>query len=103
QFLRWWLVAVLLVRSLTCSAQERHKVIIDQDAAGPAGTDQQSILLLGATGISVRPMSSSMSAATSMAMGVMKSRRTHLTRTPKPIPSLVEVASRAAKVLKATL
>jgi inosine-uridine nucleoside N-ribohydrolase len=26
--------------------QERRKIIIDQDAAGPAGTDQQSILLL---------------------------------------------------------
>ncbi|MGH9756467.1 MAG: nucleoside hydrolase [Candidatus Acidiferrales bacterium] len=29
-----------------CSAQEKRKVIIDQDAAGPAGTDQQSMLLL---------------------------------------------------------
>jgi len=26
--------------------QDRRKVIIDQDAAGPAGTDQQAILLL---------------------------------------------------------
>jgi hypothetical protein len=86
QFLRLWLVAVLFVGTLPCPAQERHKVIINQDAAGPAGTDQQSILLLGATGISVRPMSLSMGAATSMAMGVMKSPRTHLTRTPKPIP-----------------
>jgi inosine-uridine nucleoside N-ribohydrolase len=46
QFRRLWLVATLLVGSLACSAQERRKVIIDQDAAGPAGTDQQSILLL---------------------------------------------------------
>lgn len=29
-----------------CLAQEKQKVIIDQDGAGPAGTDQQSILLL---------------------------------------------------------
>jgi inosine-uridine nucleoside N-ribohydrolase len=31
---------------LTCWGQERRKIIIDQDAAGPAGTDQQSMLLL---------------------------------------------------------
>jgi len=37
--------AVLLMTCLTTWAQKR-KVIIDQDAAGPAGTDQQSILLL---------------------------------------------------------
>jgi inosine-uridine nucleoside N-ribohydrolase len=37
---------VLLVSCLTCGAQERRKVIIDQDAAGPAGTDQQSMLML---------------------------------------------------------
>ena len=37
---------MLLLASLHSSAQERRKVIIDQDAAGPAGTDQQSILLL---------------------------------------------------------
>src|ERR1700730_8210915 len=37
--------AVLLMTSLTSWSQTR-KVIIDQDAAGPAGTDQQSILLL---------------------------------------------------------
>jgi len=37
--------AVFLMTSLTCSGQKR-KIIIDQDAAGPAGTDQQSILLL---------------------------------------------------------
>jgi len=35
---------LLLLLSLNCWAQKR-KVIIDQDAAGPAGTDQQAILL----------------------------------------------------------
>src|SRR5580704_7770850 len=35
---------LLLLVSLNCWAQKR-KVIIDQDAAGPAGTDQQAILL----------------------------------------------------------
>jgi len=44
---RAWLVAVLLLAtSLVCRAQEKRKIIIDQDAAGPAGTDQQSMLLL---------------------------------------------------------
>jgi purine nucleosidase len=38
-------ITLLLLVSLTCWAQKR-KIIIDQDAAGPAGTDQQSILLL---------------------------------------------------------
>jgi purine nucleosidase len=41
---------LLLLASVAGSGQEKHlekrKVIIDQDAAGPAGTDQQSILLL---------------------------------------------------------
>ncbi len=40
-----FLTALLLTTSLVCWAQKR-KVIIDQDGAGPAGTDQQSILLL---------------------------------------------------------
>jgi purine nucleosidase len=41
------LTAVLLLAScFTCGAQEKRKIIIDQDAAGPAGTDQQSMLLL---------------------------------------------------------
>jgi inosine-uridine nucleoside N-ribohydrolase len=31
---------------LQAAAQEKRKIIIDQDAAGPAGTDQQAILLL---------------------------------------------------------
>jgi purine nucleosidase len=42
-----YLTSVLLVMTcLTCWAGERRKIIIDQDAAGPAGTDQQSMLLL---------------------------------------------------------
>ena len=41
----WVLVVVVLAISLAASAQKR-KIIIDQDAAGPGGTDQQSILLL---------------------------------------------------------
>ncbi|MGB2604889.1 MAG: nucleoside hydrolase, partial [Candidatus Sulfotelmatobacter sp.] len=35
-----------MATSLACRAQEKRKIIIDQDAAGPAGTDQQSMLLL---------------------------------------------------------
>jgi purine nucleosidase len=44
---RLWVLttAILLITCLPSSAQKR-KIIIDQDAAGPAGTDQQSILLL---------------------------------------------------------
>ena len=38
------LTVLLLTASLTCWGQKR-KIIIDQDAAGPAGTDQQAILL----------------------------------------------------------
>src|SRR3984885_3229405 len=47
----WILTATML--ALTCVAcwgqqagAEKRKIIIDQDAAGPAGTDQQSMLLL---------------------------------------------------------
>lgn len=42
------LVIVIAFSCVMCAAQEagKRKVIIDQDAAGPAGTDQQSILLL---------------------------------------------------------
>jgi inosine-uridine nucleoside N-ribohydrolase len=43
-----WLAAVVLALCLPAIAQQasgKRKVIIDQDAAGPAGTDQQSILL----------------------------------------------------------
>ncbi len=45
--LRCWMLSILLVMlSVAAFSQARWKVIIDQDAAGPAGTDQQSILLL---------------------------------------------------------
>src|SRR5580704_7506688 len=37
---------VLSSLCLMASAQAKRKIIIDQDAAGPAGTDQQSMLLL---------------------------------------------------------
>jgi purine nucleosidase len=40
-----FLAAAILMTCLTCWSQKR-RIIIDQDAAGPAGTDQQSILLL---------------------------------------------------------
>jgi purine nucleosidase len=46
KFGRIWVVAALLSTCFTCWGQERRKIIIDQDAAGPGGTDQQSILLL---------------------------------------------------------
>ena len=46
KFGRVWVVAALLMTCLTCWGQEKRKIIIDQDAAGPAGTDQQSMLLL---------------------------------------------------------
>ncbi|MBV9623386.1 MAG: nucleoside hydrolase [Acidobacteria bacterium] len=41
-----WLFALLLVNCFCAWAQEPRKIIIDQDGAGPGGTDQQSILLL---------------------------------------------------------
>ncbi len=44
-----WTAAILLTLSLPSAGQQqssKRKIIIDQDAAGPAGTDQQSILLL---------------------------------------------------------
>jgi len=40
------LLSCLTLSCLTCLGQAKRKIIIDQDAAGPAGTDQQSILLL---------------------------------------------------------
>ena len=45
---RFWLLPALalLLASPRCTSQERRKVIIDQDEAGPAGTDLQSTLLL---------------------------------------------------------
>lgn len=39
-------VVALAICGGACWAQEKRKVIIDQDAAGPAGTDLQSTLLL---------------------------------------------------------
>lgn len=39
-------VIMLVVVSLACYGEEKRKVIIDQDAAGPGGTDQQSMILL---------------------------------------------------------
>ena len=40
------LAAIILMACLTASGQPKRKIIIDQDAAGPAGTDLQSTLLL---------------------------------------------------------
>ncbi|MGC2732155.1 MAG: nucleoside hydrolase, partial [Candidatus Sulfotelmatobacter sp.] len=45
-FLIRCIAAVLLLSAFVSSAQTSRKIIIDQDAAGPAGTDQQSMLLL---------------------------------------------------------
>src|SRR4029077_17128923 len=42
----WLLTAVLVTICLTSWGQDKRKIIIDQDAAGPAGTDLQSTLLL---------------------------------------------------------
>src|ERR1700688_3054173 len=44
--LAYFAAAILLMSSLTSWSQQKRKIIIDQDAAGPAGTDQQSMLLL---------------------------------------------------------
>jgi inosine-uridine nucleoside N-ribohydrolase len=38
--------AVILMTCLVSVGQDKRKIVIDQDAAGPAGTDQQAILLL---------------------------------------------------------
>jgi inosine-uridine nucleoside N-ribohydrolase len=46
RFGRVWVVAALVGISSLASGQQQRKVIIDQDAAGPGGTDQQAILLL---------------------------------------------------------
>jgi purine nucleosidase len=46
---RFVMIAVLLLTSVSGWSQQssgKRKIIIDQDAAGPGGTDQQSILLL---------------------------------------------------------
>jgi purine nucleosidase len=45
---RLWVLITMFAVCLPCLGQQhpgRRKVIIDQDAAGPAGTDQQSILV----------------------------------------------------------
>lgn len=45
----WIVVSMLLIASVAGWSQQssvKRKIIIDQDAAGPGGTDQQSILLL---------------------------------------------------------
>lgn len=39
-------VGLLLVVAVNSWGQEKRKIIIDQDAAGPGGTDQQSMLML---------------------------------------------------------
>ena len=44
---RLWLVAAyLILGTVALSSQEKQRVIIDQDEAGPGGTDQQATLLL---------------------------------------------------------
>jgi len=43
---RWTVLIALAMTGMLALGQEKRKIIIDQDAAGPAGTDQQSILLL---------------------------------------------------------
>src|ERR687887_635409 len=44
--LRWAWLMFALIGSLSAQESARRKIIIDQDAAGPAGSDQQAILLL---------------------------------------------------------
>src|SRR6267378_2226486 len=46
KFGRIWVLAAVLAFSIAASSQGKRKIIIDQDAAGPGGTDQQSILML---------------------------------------------------------
>src|SRR6201982_3442486 len=43
---RWIVLIALAMTSMLGLGQEKRKIIIDQDAAGPGGTDQQSMLLL---------------------------------------------------------
>jgi inosine-uridine nucleoside N-ribohydrolase len=43
---RLLIAALLLIASCVSWGQGKRKIIIDQDAAGPAGTDQQAMLLL---------------------------------------------------------
>jgi purine nucleosidase len=44
--MRHLVIVLMITTCLTCWSQDKRKIIIDQDAAGPAGTDQQSMLLL---------------------------------------------------------
>ncbi len=46
QLSRLLTTALLLATSLTAWSQDKRKIIIDEDAAGPGGTDQQTILML---------------------------------------------------------
>ncbi len=46
KFGRIWVWAAALAFSLAASGQGKRRIIIDQDAAGPGGTDQQAILML---------------------------------------------------------
>ena len=47
QFRKFVVLGIAIVTSfVVCQGQDKRKIIIDQDAAGPAGTDQQAILLL---------------------------------------------------------
>src|ERR1700726_404517 len=42
----WVLVLAVLALCLAAFGQGKRKIIIDQDGAGPGGTDQQAILML---------------------------------------------------------
>jgi len=42
----WTAAAMLLLACITAWSQDKRKIIIDEDAAGPGGTDQQTILML---------------------------------------------------------
>jgi inosine-uridine nucleoside N-ribohydrolase len=46
RYIRTFLYAFVLLSASFSAAASRRKIIIDQDAAGPAGSDQQAILLL---------------------------------------------------------
>jgi purine nucleosidase len=44
--MRHLIIVLMVTTCVICWSQDKRKIIIDQDAAGPAGTDQQSMLLL---------------------------------------------------------
>jgi purine nucleosidase len=46
RFRQFCFLAAAILLTCLASAGQKRKIIIDQDAAGPAGTDQQSMLLL---------------------------------------------------------